>query len=194
MKLVFATHNQNKFSEVKAMLPDSIQLLKLDDIGCTEEIAETADTIEGNAILKANYVRHNYNVDCFADDTGLEVEALDNEPGVLSARYAGNSHDSAANIKKLLKNLEGKENRSARFKTAIALCTKHGNDMFVGICEGEIIKELRGQAGFGYDPIFIPKGFDKTFAEMTLSQKSEIGHRGKAMRKLIEHLIVHFGH
>ena len=189
MKLVFATHNQNKFTEVKAMLPHHIELLSLNDIGCDEDIAETADTIEGNAILKANYVRNKYNLNCFADDTGLEVKALNNEPGVYSARYAGVSHDSTANIKKLLKNLEGKEDRLARFKTAIALNMEHEEIMFLGICEGEIIKEPRGDSGFGYDPIFQPKGYDKTFAEMTLTQKSEIGHRGKAMRQLIEYLI-----
>jgi len=188
MKLVFATHNQNKFTEVKAMLPHHIELLSLNDIGCDEDIAETADTIEGNAILKANYVRNKYNLNCFADDTGLEVKALDNEPGVYSARYAGVSHDSTANIKKLLKNLEGKEDRSARFKTAIALNMEHEEIMFLGICEGVIIKEPRGDSGFGYDPVFQPKGFDKTFAEMTLTQKSEIGHRGKAMRQLIDYL------
>ncbi|WP_347372776.1 non-canonical purine NTP diphosphatase [Aequorivita sp. Q41] len=188
MKLVFATHNKNKFTEVKAMLPHHIELLSLDDIGCNEDIEETGETIEDNAILKANYVRDTYNLNCFADDTGLEVQSLNNEPGVYSARYAGVSHDSNANIKKLLSNLENKENRSARFKTAIALSLDHEEVMFLGICEGEIIKELRGDSGFGYDPIFQPKGFDKTFAEMTLQQKSEIGHRGKAMRKLIDYL------
>lgn len=188
MKLVFATHNQNKFTEVKAMLLHHIELLSLNDIGCDEDIAETADTIEGNAILKANYVRNKYNLNCFADDTGLEVRSLNNEPGVYSARYAGVSHDSAANIQKLLKNLEGKEDRSARFKTAIALNMENEEIMFLGICEGEIIKEPRGDSGFGYDPIFQPKGFNKTFAEMTLTQKSEIGHRGKAMRQLIDYL------
>ena len=188
MKLVFATHNQNKFIEVKTMLPHHIELLSLTDIGCNEDIPETADTIEGNAILKANYVRDNYNLNCFADDTGLEVKSLNNAPGVYSARYAGNMHDSTANIQKLLKNLEGKEDRSARFKTAIALNVNQEEIMFLGICEGEIIKELRGDSGFGYDPVFQPKGFDKTFAEMTLAQKSEIGHRGKAMRQLIAYL------
>ncbi|CAM3367883.1 non-canonical purine NTP diphosphatase [Aequorivita lipolytica] len=188
MKLVFATHNKNKYIEVKTMLPKHIELLSLDDIGCNEEIEETADTIEGNAILKANYVRDNYKLDCFADDTGLEVKSLNNEPGIYSARYAGDSHNSEANIKKLLKNLEGKEDRSARFKTAIALTLNRSEIMFLGICEGEITKELRGESGFGYDPIFQPKGFDKTFAEMTLTQKSKIGHRGKAMRQLIDYL------
>lgn len=188
MKLVFATHNKNKFIEVKAMLPHHLELLSLDDIGCNEDIEETADTIEGNAILKANYVRDNYKLDCFADDTGLEVKSLDNEPGVYSARYAGASNNSEENIKKLLKNLQGKEDRSARFKTAIALSMNHSEIMFLGICEGEITKDLRGESGFGYDPIFQPKGFETTFAEMTLQQKSEIGHRGKAMRQLIDYL------
>lgn len=188
MKLVFATHNKNKFAEVKAMLPSYIELFSLTDIGCNEDIAETADTIEGNAILKANYVRNHYKLDCFADDTGLEVKVLNNEPGVFSARYAGESNDSKANIEKLLKNLQGKEDRSARFKTAIALSMDHSEIMFLGICEGEITKELRGESGFGYDPVFKPTGFDKTFAEMTLTQKSEIGHRGKAMRQLIDYL------
>ncbi len=188
MKLVFATHNKNKFIEVKAMLPNHIELLSLDDIGCNEDIEETANTIEGNAILKANYVRDNYNLDCFADDTGLEVKSLNNEPGVYSARYAGPANNAQANMEKLLKNLDGKEGRSARFKTAIALSINHSEIMFLGICEGEIIKEFRGESGFGYDPIFQPKGLDKTFAEMSLQQKSEIGHRGKAMRQLIDYL------
>src|SRR5690554_1834732 len=177
MKLVFATHNKNKFAEIKAMLPSNVELLSLTDIGCYEDIEETAETIEGNAILKAEYVRKKFNIACFADDTGLEVKALNNEPGVFSARYAGEPSDSTANIEKLLSNLNGKDDRSARFKTAIALSTDHLEKLFVGICEGEIIKELRGASGFGYDPVFRPKGFDETFAEMTLAQKNEIGHR-----------------
>ena len=188
MKLVFATHNKNKFTEVKAMLPKHIELLNLDDISCTDEIAETADTIEGNALIKANYVRDTYGLDCFADDTGLEVKSLNNEPGVYSARYAGSDNNAQANIKKLLVNLLDKEDRSARFKTAIVLSTKQKDKMFLGLCEGEITTELHGEAGFGYDPIFRPIGFEKTFAEMTLAQKSEIGHRGKAMRQLIDYL------
>src|SRR5690554_2103309 len=135
MKLVFATHNKNKFDEVKAMLPSHIELLSLTDIGCDEDIAETADTIEGNAILKATYVQKKYNLDCFADDTGLEVAALNNEPGVFSARYAGESNDSQANIKKLLKNLKEKKNRLARFKTAIALSMNQSQIVFLGLCE-----------------------------------------------------------
>ncbi len=188
MKLVFATHNKNKFAEVKAMLPNYLELLSLDDIGCNEDIPETAETIEGNAILKADYVRKKYNLNCFADDTGLEVESLNNEPGVYSARYAGDSNNSEANMKKLLKNLEKKEDRSARFKTAIALNMEHEEIMFLGICEGKITENPRGNSGFGYDPIFQPNGFETTFAEMTLTQKSEIGHRGKAMRQLIDYL------
>ncbi len=170
------------------MLPHHIELLSLDDIGCHEDIAETADTIEGNAILKANYVRDKYHLDCFADDTGLEVKSLNNQPGVYSARYAGASNNAEANMEKLLKNLEGVEDRSARFVTAIALSMKHSEIMFLGICEGEILKEKRGASGFGYDPVFQPKDFTQTFAEMSLTQKSEIGHRGKAMRQLIEYL------
>ena len=173
MKLVFATHNENKFAEVQAMLPPHIELLSLTDIGCDEDIAETADTIEGNALLKANYVRDNYNMDCFADDTGLEVRSLNNEPGVYSARYAGEPHNSEANMRKMLKNLEDKADRSAHFKTAIALVKGTSEIVFLGICEGEITNQARGEAGFGYDPIFQPKGFDQTFAEMSLSQKSE---------------------
>lgn len=188
MKLVFATHNKNKFTEVKAMLPNYIELLSLDDIGYNDDIPETAETIEGNAILKADYVREKYNLNCFADDTGLQVKSLNNEPGVYSARYAGASNNAIANMEKLLKNLEGKPNRNARFKTAIALNMEHEEIMFIGICEGEITQKPQGDSGFGYDPIFQPKGFDKTFAEMSLQQKSEIGHRGKAMRQLIDYL------
>ena len=187
MKLVFATHNHNKFAEVKAMLPPHIELLGLTDIGCNEDIEETAETIEGNAILKAEYVYKKYNVACFADDTGLEVMVLNNEPGVFSARYAGEENNSQANIEKLLTTLGDEEMRDARFKTAIALAG-NSEKLFLGICEGVITKEQRGDSGFGYDPIFQPKGFDKTFSEMTLEQKSEIGHRGKAMRQLVAYL------
>lgn len=187
MRLVFATHNKNKFQEIKAMLPEHIELLSLTDIDCHEDIEETADTIEGNALLKAQYVYDNYQMNCFADDTGLEVKALNNEPGVHSARYAG-EHDSEANIKKLLKNLKDKVDRSAQFKTAIAFVSEDSKELFIGICQGEITKQVRGQSGFGYDPIFQPKGLDKTFAEMMPDQKSEVGHRGKAMRQLIHYL------
>ena len=188
MKLVFATHNKNKFIEVKNQLPNHIELLSLDDIGCNEDIAETADTIEGNAILKANYVREHYGLDCFADDTGLEVEALDGAPGVYSARYAGPGNDAQANMNKLLTALNSKTNRKARFKTAIALSINTSQELFVGICEGTITELPQGERGFGYDPIFLPSNEKETFAQMSLEQKSTIGHRGKAMRKLIAFL------
>jgi XTP/dITP diphosphohydrolase len=188
MKLVFATHNKNKFKEVRALLPHYIELLDLHAIGCKDEIPETAKTIEGNAILKANYVKSRYGYDCFADDTGLEVAALDDQPGVYSARYAGPENDAKANMKKLLKNLKGKSNREARFKTAIALALKGSEVMFIGICEGTITEAPRGEKGFGYDPIFQPNGYETTFAEMSLTEKGKIGHRGKAMQQLIEYL------
>lgn len=188
MKLVFATHNQNKFIEVKAQLPNHIELLSLDDIGCTEDIIETADTIEGNAILKANYVRDHYGLDCFADDTGLEVAALDGAPGVYSARYAGPGNDAQANMKKLMTALKDNTNRQARFKTAIALSIHMKQVLFLGICEGSITEEPRGEKGFGYDPVFLPKNEKKTFAQMSMEQKRSIGHRGKAMQQLIEYL------
>jgi XTP/dITP diphosphohydrolase len=188
MKLVFATHNQNKFKEVASLMPASVELLSLADIGCNEEIAETAKTIEGNAALKANYVRDRYGYDCFADDTGLEVTSLNDEPGVYSARYAGPNNDASANMAKLLKNLNGHLNRKARFKTAIALTLNGSETLFLGICAGTIIKEPRGNKGFGYDPVFQPEGYKTTFAEMSLEEKSAIGHRGKAIRQLIDYL------
>lgn len=189
MELVFATHNQNKFIEVQAQLPHYITLLSLDDIGCFEDIPETADTIEENAVLKANYVKEHYKKDCFADDTGLEVTALNGAPGVHSARYAGEGATADQNIEKLLGELENEENRSAQFKTIIALNIKGEKVLFSGTAEGKITKEKRGNKGFGYDPIFLPEDCDRTFAQMTLTQKSEIGHRGKAMRQLIDYLI-----
>lgn len=188
MKLVFATHNQNKFKEVKAMMPSYIELLSLSHIGCNEDIAETETTIEGNAILKAKYVKDTYGYDCFADDTGLEVNVLNNEPGVYSARYAGPENSAQANMEKLLLNLSEKEDREARFKTAISLLFEGKEELFLGICHGEILEEQRGKDGFGYDPIFKPKGYNETFAEMSLEQKSEIGHRGRAIRQLIDYL------
>jgi len=186
LKLVFATHNKNKLKEVKTLMPSHIELLSLTDIGCMEDIPETSKTIEGNALLKATYVKENYGYSCFADDTGLEVKSLNNEPGVFSARYAGLENNAEANMSKLLDNLQAKTNREARFKTVISLIIEGKEEMFIGICEGEITLVQRGEAGFGYDPIFQPNGFDKTFAEMTLDQKSKIGHRGKAVRKLID--------
>ena len=188
MKIVFATHNKNKLKEVKALMPSYIELLSLTDIGCMEDIPETAKTIEGNALLKSAYVKSNYGYNCFADDTGLEVMALNNEPGVYSARYAGPENNAEANMSKLMDNLKGITNREARFKTAISLVIEDEERLFIGICDGEITSIQKGDAGFGYDPIFQPKGFNKTFAEMSLEQKSSIGHRGKAVRLLIDFL------
>ncbi len=188
MNLVFATHNKNKLKEVQALLPKNITLLSLDDIGCFEDIPETAETIEGNAILKANYVKEHYNLDCFADDTGLEVEALNGEPGVYSARYAGENKDNDANINKVLEKLENEPNRNARFKTVIALNLNDHQLLFTGICEGSILKEKTGNHGFGYDPVFQPNNHKKSFAEMDLSEKSKLSHRGKALQKLLEYL------
>lgn len=188
MKLVFATHNLNKLKEVQSVLPKSMELLSLDEIDCTEEIPETSETIEGNALLKARHVKENYGYDCFADDTGLEVEALNGAPGVYSARYAGEEKSDHANMEKLLKAMENEKNRSARFKTVIALIWKGNEFLFEGVCEGEIIHEKHGDSGFGYDPIFVPSGKNKTFAEMELSEKNKLGHRGKAVRKLIDFL------
>ena len=202
MKLVFATHNQNKFKEVKALVPAHIELLSLTDINCHQDIPETAATIEGNARLKADYVRENYNLNCFADDTGLEVTALDGAPGVYSARYAGRENDANANMKKLLEALAGKKDRSAQFKTVIALSlntcasAEASSDTrtemtFTGICEGEIIEEPIGEKGFGYDPIFQPLGYHQTLAEISSEEKGKISHRGKAMRRLINYLETH---
>lgn len=188
MKLVFATHNKNKLREVRALMPPHIELLSLTEIDCLEDIPETSETIEGNAILKANYVKSKYGYDCFADDTGLEVKVLDNAPGVYSARYGGPAKDSDANKQRLLNELKDNPNREAQFKTAIALNLKEESKLFLGICEGFITKESRGENGFGYDPIFQPKGYKKTFGEMTLDQKSKIGHRGKAVQLLIDYL------
>lgn len=188
IKLVFATNNANKIREIQALMPQHIDLLSLEQIGCSEDIPETAETIEGNALQKAHYVKENYGYDCFADDTGLEVEALNGAPGVYSARYAGEEKDNQANMNKLLKELEQHENRSARFKTVIALILGDKEYTFPGICEGEILSEKRGDQGFGYDPVFKPTGYSTTFAEMSLEEKSKISHRGRATRKLIEFL------
>ena len=188
MELVFATNNRNKMKEVAALLPKKIQVLTLEEIGCTEDIPETAETIEGNALQKMEYVKQKYRVDCFADDTGLEVEALEGKPGVLSARYAGPAKDSEANIQKLLQKLKGKTSRKARFKTVIALHFRGQNYTFEGICNGSITEQKMGTDGFGYDAIFQPEGASKTFAEMELSEKSKLSHRGIAVRKLCEFL------
>ena len=189
MQLVFASNNKNKILEIQSMLPDSIKILNLEDIGCLEDIPETADTIEGNAILKANYVTHNYGYDCFADDTGLEVAALNGDPGVYSARYAGEQRSTDDNMDKLLNALSRKNNRNARFKTVIALNLKGQQELFTGIAKGEITLEKTGNKGFGYDPIFQPIGYTETFAELSLEIKNKISHRGKATQQLINFLM-----
>jgi XTP/dITP diphosphohydrolase len=188
MKLVFASNNKNKIKEIQLLLPDSIQILSLEDIGCTEDIPETADTIEGNTMLKANYVTEKYGYDCFADDSGLEVQALNGEPGVFSARYAGEPKNDENNIDKLLSNLKGIENKSANFKTVICLNSKGEQHLFTGIINGTIIEERIGTNGFGYDPIFVADGYQKTFAELALEEKARISHRGIAVQKLIHFL------
>lgn len=188
MQLVFASNNENKIKEIQQLLPSTIQILSLTDIGCHEEIPETAATIEGNAILKADYVTTNYGYDCFADDTGLEVEALHGEPGVYSARYAGEQKNSDDNMTKLLDALSNQNNRNAQFKTVITLNLKGKQYLFTGIAQGQITLEKSGNQGFGYDPIFQPIGFKETFAELSLETKNEISHRGKAMQKLISFL------
>ena len=185
MKLVFASNNKNKIQEIQALVPNTIQIVSLEEIGCTEDIPETADTIEGNAILKANYVTEKYGYDCFADDTGLEVEALNGAPGVYSARYAGEQKDANDNMDKLLSELSDKPNRKANFKTVIALNLNGKQNLFTGIINGKIIEEKIGTNGFGYDPIFVAEGFDKTFAELTMEEKSTISHRGIAVKELI---------
>lgn len=187
-KLVFVTNNAHKLEEISSILGGKMELLSLKDIQCTADIPETADTLEGNAIQKAEYIHRHYGLDCFADDTGLEVEALDGAPGVYSARYAGEGHDSEANMQKLLHNLEGKDNRKARFRTAICLIMDNEQHLFEGICRGEIIKEKRGGAGFGYDPIFVPEGYTETFAELGNDIKNTISHRAKAVQMLCEFL------
>ena len=190
LKLVFATNNQHKLKEVQAMLTN-FDIVSLADINCFEDIPETADTLEGNAILKANFITEKYGLDCFADDTGLEVESLNNEPGVYSARYAGEDNNAEANMAKLLNNLENNPNRKAQFRTAIALNIQGKQFIFEGICKGTILTEKKGESGFGYDPIFMPDGFTNSFAEMNLVEKGNISHRGKAIKKLVTFLNEH---
>lgn len=188
-RLVFATNNAHKLEEVSAILGDKIELLSLKDINCQTDIPETADTLEGNALLKSSYIFQNYHLDCFADDTGLEVEALDGAPGVYSARYAGGEgHNAEGNMLKLLHEMEGKENRKAQFRTAISLILGGKEYLFEGIIKGEIIKEKRGDSGFGYDPVFVPEGYDQTFAELGNDIKNRISHRALAVNKLCDFL------
>ncbi len=188
MQLVFATNNLNKLEEVKKLLPNSIELLSLKDIGCFEDIEETADTLEGNAKIKANHVTNTYGYNCFADDTGLEVESLGGAPGVYSARYAGEPTNADNNIQKLLLALEDKENRKAQFRTSICLNIDKTQFLFDGVCKGTILKEKQGKKGFGYDPVFQPEGHSGSFATMELEEKNVISHRGLAIQKLISFL------
>lgn len=188
MKLVFATNNLNKLKEVQALVPNHIELLSLSDIGCNEDIPETQPTIEGNAIQKAEYIKNNYGYDCFADDTGLEVDALNGEPGVYSARYAGPQRNAEDNMNKLLLELQSKTDKTAQFKTVIALHLNGNLHSFTGICKGEITSEKHGEKGFGYDPIFKAEGYTQTFAEISLEEKNKIGHRGKAVSMLVNYL------
>ncbi|MDT0559197.1 non-canonical purine NTP diphosphatase [Ichthyenterobacterium sp. W332] len=188
MQLVFATNNLNKLKEVQSLIPKHIRLLSLNDISCFEDIPETTGTIEGNAKQKADYIKTNYGYDCFADDTGLEVIALNGEPGVDSAHYAGVQRNAEDNMNKLLNALRDKNNRNAQFKTVIALHLNGKYLEFTGICKGEITFEKHGNKGFGYDPIFKPNGYSQTFAEIDLDLKNKIGHRGKAVQQLFNFL------
>jgi len=187
LKLVFATNNKNKLKEVQAMLTN-FEIVSLSEINCFDDIPETADTLEGNAILKANYITEKFGLNCFADDTGLEVEVLNNQPGVYSARYAGENNNTEANMNKLLSELGETKNRDAQFRTAVALNIEGKQFVFEGICKGQILTKKQGDSGFGYDPIFMPTGFDKSFAEMNMIEKGAISHRGKAIRKLVNFL------
>ncbi|MBN1985066.1 MAG: non-canonical purine NTP diphosphatase [Prolixibacteraceae bacterium] len=188
MKLVFATNNKHKLAELQAILGNHFQLLSLTDIGCNEEIPEEQPTLEGNARQKALYVFEKYNIPCFADDTGLEIEALNGAPGVYSARYAGENKNSDANMDKVLAEMTKIKNRNARFRTVISYISDGNEKQFEGVVKGKILTEKRGNSGFGYDPIFQPDGFDLTFAEMKLEDKNKISHRGRAVAKLVAYL------
>ena len=188
MKLVFATNNRHKLEEITRMLGNKYEIVSLERIGCREEIPEDYETLQENALEKARYVKEHYGYDCFADDTGLEIEALGNRPGVYSARYAGPAKDSAANMRKVLDEMKGEENRKARFRTVIALLLDGEEHFFEGRVEGKILKQQQGEIGFGYDPIFCPEGSRQSFAEMPMDQKNQISHRGRAVSKLAEFL------
>ena len=188
LQLVFASNNNNKIKEIQQLVPTDIQILSLKDIGCEADIPETADTIEGNAILKANYVTEHYGYPCFADDSGLEIDALNGAPGVYSARYAGSQRNDDDTMNKVLEKLQNETNRKANFKTVIALNMNGEQHLFTGIINGEIIHEKRGTNGFGYDPVFVADGYQKTFAELTMEEKSTISHRGKAVKQLVSFL------
>jgi XTP/dITP diphosphohydrolase len=188
MKLVFATHNHNKAKEIQSLLEERFEILTLTEINCNDEIPETAETLEGNSLLKAQFVSENFKVNCFADDTGLEIVALDGKPGVYSARYAGEEKSAEANMNRVLSELENSTNRNAQFRTVITLILENKTFTFEGIVKGEIIREKRGKDGFGYDPIFVPEGQNKTFAEMTMAEKNLQSHRARAFQKMIEFL------
>ncbi len=187
-KLVFATNNAHKLREINEMLSGEFELLSLNDIGCLDEIPETGETLETNATQKSSYIWNKYAIDCFADDTGLEIEALNNEPGVYSARYAGESKSAEANVEKVLEKMEGMTNRNARFRCVISLIVNGKETQFEGVVNGKIIDERRGSTGFGYDPIFVPNGHSHTFAEMAPDEKNNISHRGNAFEKLAKYL------
>jgi len=189
MKIIFASNNKNKVQEIQNQVPKSIQIVTLDEIGCTEDIAETGNTLEENAIIKANYITEKYGSPCFADDTGLEIDTLNGEPGVYSARYAGEDKDADKNMDLVLEKLSNSTNRKAQFKTVIALNINNEQHLFTGIVEGDIRNEKTGTNGFGYDPIFEPENLGKTFAEMSLEEKNKLSHRGRAVEQLINFLI-----
>ena len=188
MTLVFATNNEHKLEEVRKIAGTEFRILSLSEIDCHDDIPETADTLEGNALLKARYVKEHYGYDCFADDTGLEVDALGGAPGVYSARYAGHDRSAEANMNKLLDELNGVENRTARFRTVIALILRGEEHLFEGSVEGRILTDKRGASGFGYDPLFVPEGYDLSFAEMGNEMKNDISHRARAVRRLEQFL------
>ena len=188
MKLVFATNNTHKLEEIKALLGDTLEIISLKELGCFQEIPEDHDTLEGNALQKALYIHDKYHVNCFADDTGLEIKALNNAPGIYSARYAGPQHNSEANMQKVLLEMKNIHQRAAQFRTVIALILNGENYFFEGVVKGEILHEKQGERGFGYDPIFKPAGFTSSFAEMSLADKNQISHRGQATQKLVTFL------
>ena len=188
MKIVFATNNPNKLKEIQSLIPKEIEIISLKEIGCNEDIPETGDTLEANAFQKAHYIKDNFNYDCFADDTGLEIDELNGDPGVYSARYAGPERNANANMNKVLNELKGKKNRKAQFRTAIALILKGEEYLFEGKVEGYISKDKQGNEGFGYDPIFIPENDIRSFAQMSMQEKGAISHRGRAVKKLVTYL------
>ena len=188
MKIVFATNNPNKLKEIQSLIPKEIEIISLNEIGFNEDIPETGDTLEANAFQKAHYIKDNFNYDCFADDTGLEIDELNGDPGVYSARYAGPERNANANMNKVLNELKGKKIRKAQFRTAIALILKGEEHLFEGKVEGYISKDKQGNEGFGYDPIFIPENDIRSFAQMSMQEKGVISHRGRAVRKLVAYL------